>query len=163
MDDRINSTEIILKWLIFWGSVLIGSILLACVMLIPLEYEREKLILEYNLVSRQLHLLQEANKIIKSQTQALGKDPQFTENIIRKELNLRKSGIETIKVNPVPIKIRKNASKETSELYSHLYILNNAESWYVRPFLEFKTRMWIFGLSIGLILVGIITAGVSET
>jgi len=151
-----NAANIILKWLVFWILTFTGAILLACVILIPLAYENEKLILEYNLISNQLHLLKEANEIIKSQANAIGKDPQFTEDIVRKELNIRKPGIETIKVNPVPIKEQKNA--KNSQIFSHLFILTHIDSWYIKPFIEFRTRLWIFAISIGLILTGIITS-----
>ncbi len=159
MNEEINLNDIILKWVVFWGTIIIGSVLLACAILIPLEYENEKLILEYNLISNQLKLLKQANKTIKLQAKALGKDPQFTENIVREELNIRKPGVETIKVNPVPIKkYHYHNDFPTHPSSSRLFILNHADNWYIKPFLELHSRLWIFALSVGLILVGIITA-----
>ncbi len=154
MDNEISVNDIIFNWLIFWALILIGSALLACAVLIPLVYENDKLIFEYNLVAKQLARLKEANKVLVWQTSAIGKDPGFTEDIARKELNLRKPGVETITVRPAPIK----KPHKNNQISSNLFILHNADKWYIKPFLQLQTRLWIFAIAIGLILTGIITA-----
>jgi len=154
MDSNINTNDIILQWLVFWVLIIAGAALLACAVLIPLAYENDKLIFEYNIVANQLAMLKQANETLIAQASAIGKDPQFTENIARKELNLRKPGVETIAIAPTPIRI----SHKNNKISSNLFILNHSDKWYIKPFLQFQTRIWIFIISVGLILVGIITA-----
>lgn len=149
-DADIN--RIIFKWFVFWSLTITGLALLGAVILIPMLAKNQQMVYEYEIIKKQVSQINHACKKLRIKTAAIGEDPQFTEDVIRKELNLPKKGVETITIAPEKIKFGTQASSD------NYWILDHANQWWLRPFLQSKNKLWLTIISAGLILGAIISS-----
>jgi len=155
ISDQINLSDIIVTWFLFWVLTLTGVVLFAGCVLVPLWQEKMQLALEHQAVDRQVRELQKKVDQVNDQLAALWVDPDYTERIARSELNLRKTGEQTIAVQPVSI------LPDTPSTESETTITlprDFSKAWWFHPFLDAQRRTWFMYLSGALVATGLIIA-----
>jgi len=160
MSDRISVADIVITWFLFWILTLAGLGLFAGTVLVPMWDQQRKLIAEYKVVQMQIERVQEEVDHVNDQVAALWVDPQYTERIARSELNLRKSGYETLSIEPLPVvpEMDQNGRKEEKiDLPADF-----SDRWWYRPFMDARHRQWFLILAGGLIVTAIVTAIASK-
>lgn len=156
MSEEISVADIVITWFLFWVLTLAGLLLFAGCILVPLWQEQVQLAREHQEISRQIAKMKTQVDQVNDQLAALWVDPEYTERIARHELNLRKTGEETIAVRPLPV-IAELETKEESPPELKLPT-DFSKRWWYKPFLDPQRRIWFLYLSGGLVATGLITA-----
>ncbi len=161
MPDEISVTDIVITWFLFWVLTLTGIALFAGSVLVPLWQEQRQLAMEYQAVGQQVQEVQREVDHVKDQLNALWVDPDYTERIARNELNLRKTGEETIAVKPLPIipEIPDPSDEVAADLQPPK---DFSQEWWFKPFLDPQRRLWFMYLSGALVASGLIIAIASK-
>lgn len=140
--------------------LLIGYIILSSIVLLPLRVEYERQLLDYRLLQRSISEIRSAVFRLRSQIDAIGSDPQFTEFILRKELGVKKPGVETIRIEPKPLPEgtfydRGDVRPIDIEL-DGIYILGKEGRTSIGAFLDPVKRKWLMGIGMGLFISGLV-------
>ncbi len=132
-----------------------GYAILSAVIIVPLRLEYEKTLLDIYILEKKIYELTQACDKIKSQISAIDSDPQFAEFLVRKELHIPKPGVETIPINPIPVKMH-HIGSISKPLKPKLYILNNVQMFYVQSFLDKYRRVWMVIIGLGMLFSGLV-------
>jgi len=144
-------------WVSHWLFMGLGLVVLGAVAIAPMWLENLKLQRDHELLVHHNTELESRLGDVDSQIQALAADPQYTERIMRRELNLRKPGEEILAVSPEPVE-GGEPSMAVAPLPEYVH------AWYYRVFLDQAKRPWLVGLSGGFFLSAIlISIGRSRT
>ncbi len=155
--NEININRAILKYVAFWTMTTGGLLLFAITILVPLMKDNQEMAYEHDIIQKQVSRIKQAYNELEVKTSAIGKDPQFTERVIRKELNIPEKGVETISVSPEKIKFPAPAASD------NYWILDHEKNWWLRPFLNTGNKPWLMIISAGLILGAIISSARSAS
>lgn len=157
MSDEISIADIVITWFLFWVLTLVGLVLFAGCILVPLWQNENLLALEYQAVSRQVDGLKKQVDQVNEQLGALWVDPEYTERIARNELNLRKTGEETLVVRPVPV-IDETTAESDGQIAPDDRPRDFSKQWWYKPFLDTQKRTYLIYLAAALVATGLIVA-----
>ncbi len=137
--------ELVMSWVGYWIFIIVALLILAGVALLPLLERRRGLAYEFSLLQYENFVLTGRVGDMANRIEALGEDPQYAERIAMQELNLRRPGVETLRVSPVP-------AESNGENVRPVPGPGYAETWYLRPFLIGRNRPYLLAMSGGLLL-----------
>jgi cell division protein FtsB len=154
MSDKVSVSDILISWVLFWVLAVLGLIVLAGVVLVPLWHEQCRLTREYQVTDLQIAQIEEEVARYRGQLAAIWVDPQYTERIARNELNLRKAGEETLQIQPLYL-----ASNSAVPILSTFSPPRDyTDRWWYRIFLDQKQRRWYLILAGGFLATAVVTA-----
>lgn len=145
--DRHRPPQPLAAWAGFWLFAAAALGILAGTALAPLWTAHSRILADYRTLAHQNDQLTQRLQAVTCQIDALTDDPQYTERITMKELNLRKPGEEMIAVDPVPVQPRQTIATPN----------DHTGRQPMAVFLHPKNRPWLFGLSAGLFLAAMLT------
>jgi hypothetical protein len=154
MSEKVNVSDIVVAWFLFWVLTILAIALIAGSVLVPLWQEQYHLAGEYQIVKTQISEIEDEVNRSRAQLDAICVDPLYTERIARSELNLRKAGEETIRVRPLPLEDDSSAA----DLATLPLPKNFSNNWWYRLFLDDSRRRWYIILAACLLATAIITA-----
>jgi len=143
--------DFLLCWLGFWTFTALGLFILAGAGLAELWVENNRLRAEYDLRVRQNDELAARIAHLDSRIGALDQNPQYAEQVVRQELNLRRPGQESLAVDPAP---RESVYRGRS--YDPVATLANRR-WFA-VFLNDQHRLWLVGLGCGLLFAAFLVS-----
>ena len=142
--------EPVVGWLGFWVFLFLGLAILGGVALSPLVLAHYRLKGEYDLVIQQSKDLTDRLETLDHRIAALEGDPQYMERISRRELNLRKPGVETLSIVPQPVPSTGPARPQFAPPYAD-------QRWF-RTLLDASYRPWLVGLGVGLLFAAVMVS-----
>lgn len=142
--------DFFVSWLLFWVFALLGLGILAGTHLAGSWAENQELQSEYGLLVAQNDELEQQLSQLESRISASRNNPQYTERVLRRQLNLRKEGQETVSVQAVPI------DPPTAPAEGRIDGLLQRR-WF-RVFANDDNRLWLIGLGGGLIFAAFLVA-----
>lgn len=145
--------ELFFAWLAYWVFVLLGLAILAGTILVPMWIKNQHYACEYQVQIYRNDKLAERVDEMTSQIDAIKEDPQYTEHIIQRELNLRDPNVEVLTLQTT------NGSLDDDEATPENLLPPDYSGYrFVEVFTDAKRKPWLLTLSLGLILAGMIVA-----